>query len=282
MLNHAGSSRQALAPPLLEHWDSQANSGVEPGSIAARSHRPVWWRCDQGHRWCAPVSARSNGTGCPYCLGRLPTATTSLAALHPALAAQWHPTRNEGLTPADVRPGSQRKVWWICARGHEWQTTPCLRSSTGGTGCPDCASRRQRGLPLKIVAPELLAEWAADLNDGPGEDVPAGSARSVWWRCGQGHEWRTRLVQRSRRRTRCPFCAGRRATPERNLALTHPRLAEQWHPTLNGDVGPESLLPQSSRYVWWRCPLGHTWQARVASRAGGGTGCPSCRRPRPT
>lgn len=129
-----------------------------------------------------------------------------------------------------------------------------------------------------MLAPALLEEWAVDLNGGPGGDVLAGSDRMVWWRCAQGHEWQTRLVQRARRRTRCPFCAGRWATPERNLAVLYPQLAGQWHPELNDGVDPQHVPPQSNRRAWWQCSQGHEWQARVAARSGGGTGCPGCRR----
>ena len=34
---------------------------------------------------------------------------------HPDLAAEWHPTKNT-LTPTEVRPGSNRKVSWLCSK----------------------------------------------------------------------------------------------------------------------------------------------------------------------
>jgi hypothetical protein len=40
------------------------------------------------------------------------------------LAKQWHPTKNNELTPFDVSKGSDKKVWWKCEKGkdHEWKT----------------------------------------------------------------------------------------------------------------------------------------------------------------
>ncbi|MGO9752653.1 MAG: zinc-ribbon domain-containing protein [Solirubrobacteraceae bacterium] len=38
----------------------------------------------------------------------------SLAAKHPDLAAQLHPTLNPGLDPCTLEAGSGRKVWWHC------------------------------------------------------------------------------------------------------------------------------------------------------------------------
>jgi hypothetical protein len=38
----------------------------------------------------------------------------------PELAKEWYPTKNGSLTSADFTPGSNKKVWWICTKGHEW------------------------------------------------------------------------------------------------------------------------------------------------------------------
>jgi hypothetical protein len=61
-----------------------------------------------------------------------------MATTHPALVAEWHPTKNGDLTPADVFAGSGRKVWWLCEEGHEWEAIGSSR--TWGTGCPICAT----------------------------------------------------------------------------------------------------------------------------------------------
>ena len=65
-----------------------------------------------------------------YCTFNLQTNTMakskkSLAETHPELAKEWHPTKNESLTPNDVTPGSKKRVWWKCDKGldHEWITS---------------------------------------------------------------------------------------------------------------------------------------------------------------
>lgn len=49
----------------------------------------------------------------------------SLAQVYPALATQWHPTKNDKLTPNDITPRSRRMVWWKCStkESHEWAAT---------------------------------------------------------------------------------------------------------------------------------------------------------------
>ncbi|MCD7872757.1 MAG: zinc-ribbon domain-containing protein, partial [Clostridiales bacterium] len=48
--------------------------------------------------------------------------SNSLAAVHPELIAEWS-DRNLPLTPDNVTFGSNNKVWWKGACGHEWETS---------------------------------------------------------------------------------------------------------------------------------------------------------------
>lgn len=48
--------------------------------------------------------------------------SNSLAAVHPELIIEWS-DRNLPLTPDSVTFGSNKKVWWKGACGHEWETS---------------------------------------------------------------------------------------------------------------------------------------------------------------
>jgi len=64
----------------------------------------------------------------------------TLEEANPYLANQWHPTKNGDLTPRDVTPQSNKKRWWMCNKGHEWQASIYNRSN--GTGCPFCQKNK--------------------------------------------------------------------------------------------------------------------------------------------
>lgn len=51
--------------------------------------------------------------------------TNSLFHAFPALAKQWHITKNRNLSPKDILPTSRKKVWWQCNKNkdHEWMTS---------------------------------------------------------------------------------------------------------------------------------------------------------------
>ena len=62
-----------------------------------------------------------------------------------------------------------------------------------------------------------------------------------------------------------------------DLATVEPRIAAEWHPTLNGALTPEMVTVGSTKKVWWECPLGHVWKAAIYPRTGAKKcGCPVC------
>ena len=65
--------------------------------------------------------------------------SNSLSAVHPELVAEWS-DRNLPLTPDSITFGSNKKVWWKGACGHEWETSVKARSS--GEKCPICSGAR--------------------------------------------------------------------------------------------------------------------------------------------
>lgn len=177
--------------------------------VTPRSNEKVWWICGKGHEWQATIDSRSRGNGCPYCAGKAASAENCLQTINPVLAKEWHPTKNGSLTAKDVTTQSSKKVWWICDKGHEWQTTVANRSR--GRGCPYCVGQAVfEDNCLQTVNPALAKEWHPMANGSlTAKDVTAGSNRKVWWICGERHEWRATISSRNRGNG-CPYCAGKR------------------------------------------------------------------------
>jgi Hypothetical methyltransferase/Probable Zinc-ribbon domain/Type III restriction enzyme, res subunit len=266
---------RAQHPELAAEWHPDHNGTLTPDDVTPGSGKRIWWRCRRhpSHEWEAVIGSRVNGFGCPICAGRLATPATSLRAIHPELATEWHPTNNGALTPDDVVPGSEKNVWWRCRidSSHEWQAKVLSRTQNG-SGCTKCKS-------LRVLHPELAAEWHPTKNgELTPDDVTPGSSKKVWWRCrvDPGHEWEATVSNRAGG-VGCPTCSGRVATPTTSLRALHPDLADQWHPTRNGDLTPDDVVPGSARKVWWRCPDDpvHEWETVILRRVNG-VGCPTC------
>lgn len=65
----------------------------------------------------------------------------SLATLCPELARQWDHERNAPLTPDNVTPTSNYKVWWMNADGKRWRARIIDRYNK--RGCPFSVGRVQ-------------------------------------------------------------------------------------------------------------------------------------------
>jgi len=203
----------------------------------------------------------------------------SLVEQFPTVAAQWHPIRNGDLRPDQVSAGRNAKAWWRCEEGHEWETRVNNRTS-GGTGCPVCTGRQVLAgyNDLATRCPDISAQWHPHSNgDLRPDQVSAGTNAKVWWRCEEGHEWEARVNKRIYGGSGCPVCTGQKVLAGYNdLATTFPKVAQQWHPTRNGNLTPDQVTAGSNVSVWWRCEEGHECQAPVDRRTSGGSGCPVC------
>ena len=208
---------------------------------------------------------------------RLPKPGQSIASRFPDIAAQWHPTRNGDLAPDQLSAGSNVRVWWRCAEGHEWAVKVNNRTS-GSTGCPVCTGQTVLAgfNDLATRSPDIAAQWHPTRNgDLRPDQVSAGMNAKVWWRCDLGHEWEAVVNSRTSKGDGCPVCTGQTVLNGFNdLATTFPKVAAQWHPTRNADLPPNQVTAGSGTKVWWRCAEGHEWEAPVGRRTSGGHGCP--------
>jgi len=125
-------------PNLVKEFDFKKNSPFTPKDFSFSSGKKIWWKCSKEHEWKTVIHSRTskNSRNCPYCSGRKVSKENSLKFLFPEVSKEWHPTKNENLTPEDVTKSSNKKVWWKCSKEHEWINTINLR--TRGSKCPIC------------------------------------------------------------------------------------------------------------------------------------------------
>lgn len=262
-------------PDIASEWDVGRNS-FDPSSVSRGSNAKAWWLCPQGHSFEARVHKRAIGQGCPYCSGRrVLVGLNDLATVDPAIAAEWHPSKN-AVGPETVTAGSGVKRWWVCVEGHEYEAS--VNSRTSGTGCPYCTNRLVLSgwNDLASQRPEVAAEWCVESNGSEASEALVTATAVAWWQCRLGHRWKVSVRSRTLHKSGCPYCSGRLAVSGvSDLATTFPEVARQWHPTRNAKSATEAM-PRSAKVVWWLCDEGHTYRARIASRTRMGSGCPQC------
>lgn len=269
-------------PKIAQEWHPTKNGNLKPTQISKGSNKKFWWRCTKcRHEWEARVADRTRDfTGCPACANKvLVQGFNDLATKFPEIAKEWHPTKNGTLTPRDVKASTHKKAWWICPHKHEYEQAIMLRT-TRGSGCPYCAGNKvwPGSNDLATTHPMLAKEWHPTKNGNlTPNKVIARSKRKIWWLCPAGHEYEQALIKRTARDYSCPICSGHKALAGYNdFATKYPQQAREWHPTKNGTLKPSDVTFGSGKKVWWKCPIGHEYQASMHDRGSGGTNCPIC------
>jgi predicted Zn-ribbon and HTH transcriptional regulator len=179
--------------------------------------------------------------------------------------------------PTKLRTGAPREGVVLCP--------PARMARYGASLETWCEENGERGA-------RLLEEYAD--TEKIAREVTKGSNHKALWDCADcGHEWRTRVGNRTRnydRPTGCPACTtpGVQATETHNLKLTCEEsegqlehLLGQWkHLTKR----MEDFTPGSAVKVPWKCgKCGEKWDATINSRtrSENPSGCPGCNPPPP-
>lgn len=99
-----------------------------------------------------------------------------------------------------------------------------------------------------------VKEWHAYISKSKPEGIPARPDQvynKFWWKCMNGHEWRASVSSRQKG-IGCPFCSGRKKCLANDVVSSSVNLtlAQQWHPTKNGDL---KLEAGSGKKIWLVC-----------------------------
>lgn len=207
--------------------------------------------------------------------GRLQyTMSNSLASVHPELISEWS-EKNLPLTPDKITFGSNKRVWWIGACGHEWETSVKARSK--GEKCPICSGARViEGInDLATLKPLLAQEWSKKNKLKPTE-VSVASHKKIIWKCKHGHEWEASVKSRTVNGTGCPYCSHNKVLAGFNdLASQYPDIAAEWSDR-NLPLLPTMVTAFANSKAWWKCKdCGNEWYTLISTRSGGSR-CPYC------
>jgi superfamily II DNA or RNA helicase len=271
-------------PDLVTEWHPSKNGNLTPHDIVAGSGKKIWWQCSiaDDHEWKTAIEKRTKEkTKCPMCRGFIAVLSNCLSTTYPAIAAQWHATKNENLTPYDVVAGSDKKIWWQCNKNinHIWLATAHHRAKSN-TGCSFCNGKQiTKEECLGALYPEIAAQWHPTKNNTTPFDIHPGSNKRIWWKCpmAEDHEWKTAVYKRIPN-SKCPMCVNRISVKSNCFATTHSEIAAQWHPIKNGYLTPYDVTAGSNKRVWWKCSVAddHEWKTTIQKRSNERTNCPHC------
>jgi hypothetical protein len=142
-----------INPEYLSEWDYEKNLNILPTAVTAKSPTKVWWKCKDGHSYNQAIASKARGSICPTCANIIRAETVRLSRLkksgslrdhYPRIAEHWHSLKNRELTPDLVTKGAKQKVWWVCKKGHEWNTTVnTMTDKRRSFICPECKNLKE-------------------------------------------------------------------------------------------------------------------------------------------
>jgi hypothetical protein len=177
----------------INHWLKLNNKRFHliEGQTFKGSSKKLLFKCEICPEDETPFLATWNavivGRECTRCSGRIVGKHNNLKEDFPDLCLQWDYKMNGSLLPEDIVSGTMQKVYWICEKGHSYNTS--VYSRTGLTsGCPYCSG----SLPtdennLYSLFPDLINDyWNWKKNDEIGlnpKNILPYSGVKAYWHC---------------------------------------------------------------------------------------------------
>jgi len=246
-------------PELIAKWAfyENKNEGKSPNKISIHSTKEVHWRCIEKHHLYPRTVTKEYDRKyrCPECRKEDKLFVTG----QPNLMKKWAHEENKeiGIYPNEVTVNSNKLVYWRCSEKHHIYPCSINQESIRKSECPKCKEENQKYLS---DYPELLKEFAYDLNDVMPEELTKGSDVKVKWRCEKsGHVRETSTYNRTKYHSECPFCTNRKILPG------FPEYIKYWdfEKNLEKGIEPANHTARSKQIASWICDKGHHFEKSI-------------------
>jgi hypothetical protein len=180
----------------------------------------------------------SQGNECPFCSGKQVGLSNCLAIKNHELAKEFHPTLNGKLTPYNITPYSNKKVWWQCSKNpkHIWRISVGNRMNE--RNCPYCSGKLpSEDYNLLVYNPKICEEWDYERNKKKPQEYCPNGHEKVWWKCKEcGNKWDAVIANRNYGMG-CPQCAETKGEKEIRNVLYKYIINYDFQKTFDGLIG---------------------------------------------
>lgn len=262
-------------PKLASEWDFDKND-FTPKDIIAGSNKSVWWVCEKGHSWKAPLNVRLySGSGCPKC-----SPSTSIPEISIYLALKkifnfvehkkiinkveydifindlnlaieydgefYHKDRrNQDLKKVELA----KKLGFNFIRIYEVKGIVAFTEFRLEKDILYLDSKITKNYSLLC---QMVIDYIAKVNK---IKLPLLDLTNI------------EIEAREYRKNKDIV---------NSLEYKYPNIAKEWHPTKNGALKPSAFPMKSSYKAWWVCKNGHHWKKVIRQRTKTKKGCPYC------
>lgn len=270
-------------PEIAKEWHPTKNGYLKPSDISKKNGQKVWWICQYGHEWQAtPKDRATDNTGCPLCKSRRLTSfpeqaiTYYIKKLYPDTLNRYKDIFNNGMELDIYIPSIHLGIEYDGAAWHNTEDSH-RREYEKYTLC------KNNNITLIRVKEFTGIEWS-DVSDktyiiknrknlNELSHIIQSIIDSIVPSSNTHHSQIDINIPRDENEIK-EFLT---VVPN-SLSVIRADLAEEWHPTKNGNLTPEMFSLNSNDYAWWKCKIcGHEWRTTIISRGGKrNSGCPEC------
>lgn len=265
------------SPSLVKDWDYEKND-LKPSEVTYGSPKRAWWKCPNGHNsYLMRIHSRSNGSGCPIC-------NTMFQTSFPEQAVFFYIKK--------VFPDAKNKCKNIFGSKMELDIyIPSISVAIEYDGVawhntPTTEEREQKKYLLCKSHNVFLYRIKEETNNTDNADKTFIISKSLYENSKELTEVISTIIKERTNIEKPDVNIDRDINEilkykiikfENSLACLYPDVSKEWHPTLNGNLKPENVLPGTTLKVWWRCQKGHEWKGSIINRTKG-HGCDICAR----
>ena len=261
-------------------WDEEEN-----GFPLLRFNSPIkekfFFVCEHDHKYYKSFRYVRNRlldgkNPCPYCSGTsVKSGFNDLLTKRPDIA-KYYDTDKNSVNASNIYYKNSDNRYFICKKGHSFISTihkvdrAMIKSNGRLVGCPYCSGAllKEGYNDFESQHPELMYLWNWELNDIlPSEISCKDNTTSVWFRCSNGHNYKTFIssVVNSNKEG-CPFCVGRVSSKN----IIHKSLSEEYPDIALLYDSEKNIVPlgKLTRYTggkyWFICKRGHSFRQSIS------------------
>lgn len=260
---------------LLDEWNMTRNTAFSPKEITYGSGKQAWWRCKRGHEWRTPVSARTQGRGCPVC-SRTQTS-------FPEQAIAYYLSKSFNILQRYRIMNYEMDVYLEDYRiGIEYDGMYFHRDNVAYREKEKDEILKDQGVRIirikeskdKTAVEDDVVYYVVKktnyLDDGFNNMMQ--SLLSLIENVTGIQINKDIDIRRDELSIREHYAAMLKAC---SVAAVYPELVSEWDIEKNNGMTPDNFTANANIKVWWKCSKGHSWQALISSR-GRKLGCPYC------
>lgn len=257
----------AANPELAAEWHPYNNGELLPCDVSAQSNRRVWWLCSFcGAEWQDTVNHRSSGRGCPQCSKAQTSFAEQVVYYYVAQVFPDAVNRYIDEFEFDIYIPSQRIAIEYDGKFFHGGDDKLENDNRKDAYC------KLQGIKLfRFRSPDLQDTQSAIRITCEHHQTEKGIREFfdiIGYTCPKIDidADRVRIVQKFRQIQKV-----------NSILSLFPEIAGEWHPTKNGNLKPNAVMPKSNIKFWWLCKnCNYEWMATPSHRCGRGDGCPLC------